>query len=152
MRRNSPWMARHALIRAQLMVKPTLAQPSSTMCHLDATTATTRAHFTILQQGAVLTVQLADMQAIATLLESALFVTQERMLKQREALVVPAVGGGPIPQLLRGELYPKMNVTVTVLLDSMTDQEVCLQFARFATLAHTVTRRPSSAPTVLLAQ
>ena len=152
MRRNSPWMVRHALIRAQLMVKPTLAQLFSTKCHLDATTATTRAHFTILLRRAVLNVQLADMQATATHLESAVFVTQERILKQRGTLVVPAVGGGPIPQLLRGELYPKMNVTVTVLLDSMTDQEVCLQFARFATLAHTVTPRPSSAPTVLLAQ
>ena len=30
--------------------------------------------------------------------------------------------------------------------------EDCLQFARFATLAHTVTPLPSSAPTVLLAQ
>jgi hypothetical protein len=152
MRHSSPWMARHALTRALLMVKPTLAQPSSTKCHLVATTVTTRVLFTTSQRGAVLTVKWADMQPTATLLESALFVTQERMLNLREALVVPAVGGGPLPQLLRGELYPKMHVTMTVPLDSMTDQEVCLQFARYATLAHIVAPRPSSAPTVLLAQ
>ena len=74
------------------------------------------------------------------------------MLNLREALVVQAVGLGPLPQLLRGELYPKMNVTVTVPLDSMTGQEDSLQFARCATLAHTVTPRPSNALTVLLAQ
>ena len=68
-----------------------------------------------------------------------------------EVSVVQVVGS-ITPLLQRGELYPKMNVTVIVPLDSMTDQEVCLQFARFATLAHTVTPRPSSAPTVLLAQ